>query len=216
MFRQYMSAKAAHQDAILMFRMGDFFEMFFEDAIAAAKILDLALTARGKGTATEAPMCGVPVHAVEGYIAKLVRAGRRVAICDQTEDPRTSRGSFPREVVRVISPGTVTEPGLLEARAANYVAATAVSGRGGARARRPVDGRVPRLGRRPRARAGDPRRLRSARDPAHRGPAPPAGLMGDLAGRALLSPGPDGPSPTSRRARPCSPTSVSRRSMASG
>src|SRR5213593_4541446 len=87
MFRQYLTAKERHRDAILLFRMGDFYEMFFEDAIVASRALELALTARGRGTANEAPMCGVPAHAAESYIARLVRLGHRVAICEQTEDP---------------------------------------------------------------------------------------------------------------------------------
>jgi len=191
MFRQYQTAKSQHQDAILMFRMGDFFEMFFEDAIAAAKILDLTLTSRGKGTAAEAPMCGVPVHAVEGYIAKLVRSGRRVAICDQTEDPRNVKGIVPREVVRVISPGTVTDPGLLEARAANYVAASLVSGTSAGLALADLstgeflawDGDL--------ARAKEILAGYGPREILHVEEQPlPSDLLGDLAGRALLSPRP--------------------------
>src|SRR5436309_15953101 len=122
MFRQYLAAKEQHRDAILLFRMGDFYAMFFEDALVASRALELALTARGRGTAAEAPMCGVPAHAADSYIARLVRLGHRVAICEQTEDPKVARGLVSREVVRVVSPGTMTDPGSLEARAALYIA----------------------------------------------------------------------------------------------
>ena len=110
MLRHYLEVKAQYPDALLMYRMGDFYEMFFEDALLASKALDLTLTRRGKGTSAEAPMCGVPVHAVEGYISRLVRLGHRVAVCDQTADPRSVKGLLPREVVRVVSPGTITDP----------------------------------------------------------------------------------------------------------
>ena len=122
MFRQYLAAKALHPDALLFFRMGDFFEMFFEDALVASKALDLTLTSRGKGTATDAPMCGVPAHAADGYIARLVRMGHRVAVCEQVEDPKTAKGLVRREVIRVVSPGTLTDPGALDARAPVYMA----------------------------------------------------------------------------------------------
>ncbi|RMG48487.1 MAG: DNA mismatch repair protein MutS [Acidobacteria bacterium] len=111
MFRQWRAAKLQHPDALLLFRMGDFYELFFEDAVVAAPILDIALTTRGKGTACEAPMCGVPHHAVDSYVARLVEAGHRVAICEQVEDPRQAKGMVRREVVRVVSPGTFADPG---------------------------------------------------------------------------------------------------------
>src|SRR5436309_11818597 len=101
MLRQYRAIKAQHPDAILMFRLGDFYEMFYEDALVASKALSLTLTARGRGTANEAPMCGVPFHAAEGYIARLIRQGHRVAVCDQVEDPKTAKGIVKRAVTRV-------------------------------------------------------------------------------------------------------------------
>ena len=137
MLRQYQQIKAEHPDAILMFRLGDFYEMFYDDAIAASKALSLTLTARGRGTPHEAPMCGVPYQAAEGYIARLIREGFRVAICDQIEDPRRAKGIVRRAVTRVVSPGTVTDERQLQAVAPNYIAALRPSGepaRGGPRA----------------------------------------------------------------------------------
>ena len=132
MLRQYREVKSEHPDAILLFRLGDFYEMFFDDALLASRALSLTLTARGRGTEGEAPMCGVPYHAAEGYITRLVGQGHRVAICDQIEDPRQAKGLVRRAVTRVISPGTVTDPGALEPRAPNFIAsvATAASGDG--------------------------------------------------------------------------------------
>jgi DNA mismatch repair protein MutS len=128
MLRQYKQIKANHPDSILMFRLGDFYEMFYEDACAASEALSLTLTSRGRGTRSEAPMCGVPFHAAEGYIARLLRKGFRVAICDQVEDPRISKGIVKRAVTRVVSPGTITDPEQLSAREPNYIAALHVSG----------------------------------------------------------------------------------------
>jgi DNA mismatch repair protein MutS len=125
MFRQWMDAKRQHPDALLLFRMGDFYELFFDDARTAAPLMEVALTTRGKGTATEAPMCGVPHHSVGQYVARLVERGHRVAICEQVEDPRKVKGMVRREVVRVVSPGTLTEPELLDPAADNYLAAIA-------------------------------------------------------------------------------------------
>jgi len=121
MLEQYHRIKREHQDAILMFRMGDFYEMFFEDAQDAARILEIALTSRGKGTDNEAPMCGVPHHAVDSYIARLIASGRKVAVCDQVEDARKAKGLVRREVVRVVSPGTLTDPAALDARENLYI-----------------------------------------------------------------------------------------------
>src|SRR5213075_2941834 len=123
MLRQYRQVKADHPDAILMFRLGDFYEMFFDDALEASRALSLTLTARGRGTGSEAPMCGVPYHAADGYIARLVGQGYRVAICDQVEDARQAKGIVKREVTRVVSPGTLTDPAHLEARTPNFIAA---------------------------------------------------------------------------------------------
>jgi DNA mismatch repair protein MutS len=115
--RQYLDAKQQHRDAILLFRMGDFYEMFYEDALVAARALELTLTSRSKdANGGGIPMCGVPHHAVDGYIARLVKRGFRVAICDQVEDPRKAKGVVKREVVRVVSPGTLTDSNYLDAR----------------------------------------------------------------------------------------------------
>ncbi len=132
MLRHYLEVKAAHPDSILMYRMGDFFELFFDDAVRAAPILEVALTARQKGTENEAPMCGVPHHAVEGYIGKLLLAGLRVVICDQVEDPKEAKGLVRREVTRIVTPGTVSEPSLLEGKEENLLAAVVWQGEEGA------------------------------------------------------------------------------------
>ena len=114
MLEQYFEIKRQVPDAILFYRLGDFYEMFFEDAEKAAPILDLVLTARGKGQEHEAPMCGVPYHAADGYIAKLIKQGFRVALCDQVEDPAVAKGIVKREIVRVFTPGTATESAIVE------------------------------------------------------------------------------------------------------
>lgn len=115
--RQYLEAKRQHRDAIVFFRMGDFYEMFYEDALVAARALDLTLTSRSKDAGgTGIPMCGVPYHAVDAYLARLVRKGFRVAICEQVEDPKKAKGLVKREVVRVVSPGTLTDASYLDAR----------------------------------------------------------------------------------------------------
>ncbi|MCZ6696015.1 MAG: DNA mismatch repair protein MutS, partial [Acidobacteria bacterium] len=123
MLRQYQQIKAEHPDSILMFRLGDFYEMFYDDARSASKVLSLTLTSRGRGTLNEAPMCGLPYHAVEGYIAKLLQKGFRVAICDQVEDARAAKGIVKRAVTRVVSPGTIIDPAQLRPREPNYIAA---------------------------------------------------------------------------------------------
>ncbi len=127
--RQYLDAKQQHRDAILLFRMGDFYEMFYEDALVAARALELTLTSRSKDANGGIPMCGVPFHAVDTYIGRLVKKGFRVAICDQVEDPRKARGIVKREVVRVVSPGTLTDASYLEAREPAFIVAIA-PGRG--------------------------------------------------------------------------------------
>src|SRR5438309_7961821 len=114
MLEQYFEIKRQVPDAILFYRLGDFYEMFFEDAEKAAPLLDLVLTARNKGQEHEAPMCGVPYHSADGYIAKLIRHGLRVAICEQTEDPAMAKGLVKREIVRVVTPGTATESAIVE------------------------------------------------------------------------------------------------------
>jgi DNA mismatch repair protein MutS len=115
--RQYLDAKQQYRDAILFFRMGDFYEMFYEDALVASRALELTLTSRSRdGQGISIPMCGVPHHAVDSYVARLVKKGFRVAICDQVEDPRTAKGLVKREIVRVVSPGTLTDAQYLDAR----------------------------------------------------------------------------------------------------
>lgn len=123
MLRHYLEVKADHSDAVLLYRMGDFYEIFFDDAVRVAPLLEVTLTARHKGTPNEVPMCGVPHHAIDGYIGKLLRAGFKVAMCDQVEDPKQAKGLVKREVTRVITPGTVSEPTLLDAKEANLLAA---------------------------------------------------------------------------------------------
>ena len=123
MMRQYREAKAAHPEAILFFRMGDFYEMFGDDAVLASRELDITLTARSAGEEGKVPMCGVPYHAVENYIARLIDKGYRVAICEQMEDPKTVKGLVKRDIIRIISPGTVVENSLLPEGNHNYLAA---------------------------------------------------------------------------------------------
>jgi len=127
--RQYAEAKQQYRDAILFFRMGDFYEMFYEDALVAARALDLTLTSRSKdGQGTAIPMCGVPYHAVDTYLARLVKKGFRVAICDQVEDPRKAKGLVRREIVRVVSPGTLTDAAYLDAREPAFLLSIAPAG----------------------------------------------------------------------------------------
>lgn len=130
MMAQYMEIKAQHRDALLFYRMGDFYEMFFDDAVAAAEALDIALTKRGKHNGDDIPMCGVPAHSAEGYLLTLIRKGFRVAVCEQMENPaeakkRGSKSVVKRDVVRLVTPGTLTEDSLLEARRHNFLAAYA-------------------------------------------------------------------------------------------
>jgi len=131
--RQYLDAKDQHRDSLLLFRMGDFYEIFYDDALVASRALDLTLTSRSKDSnGGGIPMCGVPWHAVDTYIARLVKKGFRVAICDQVEDPRKAKGIVKREVVRVVSPGTLTDANVLDAREPAFLMAVApmVAGRG--------------------------------------------------------------------------------------
>ncbi len=123
MLKQYLDIKNRYPDCILFYRMGDFYEMFFEDAVVASKILQITLTSRDKNKDDPIPMCGVPYHAAEGYIAKLVEAGKRVAICEQVEDPKKAKGIVKREVVRVVTPGLLTVDGGLSSKANNFVSA---------------------------------------------------------------------------------------------
>ncbi|MEA3362507.1 MAG: DNA mismatch repair protein MutS [Thermodesulfobacteriota bacterium] len=119
--RQYLEIKADYQDAILFFRLGDFYEMFMEDAVLASRILGITLTSRNKGVEDAVPLCGIPYHSSQGYIAKLISAGHKVAICEQVEDPKTAKGIVKREVVRVVTPGLVTDADTLEPKENNYL-----------------------------------------------------------------------------------------------
>ena len=133
MIAQYQALKRQHPDSLLFFRMGDFYELFFEDAVAAAPALDVALTKRGRHAGADIPMCGVPVHAAELYLHRLIRKGFRVAICEQLEDPaearrRPGKALVRRDVVRIVTAGTLTEEGLLDARRSNWLVAVAEAG----------------------------------------------------------------------------------------
>ncbi|CAM4216509.1 DNA mismatch repair protein MutS [Pseudoalteromonas byunsanensis] len=123
MMQQYLRIKAEHQDILLFYRMGDFYELFFDDAIRAAQLLDISQTHRGKASGAPIPMAGVPYHAVENYLARLVQMGESVAICEQVGDPATSKGPVERKVVRIVTPGTVTDEALLQERQDNLLAA---------------------------------------------------------------------------------------------
>jgi DNA mismatch repair protein MutS len=130
--RQYLDVKRQHRDAIVFFRMGDFYEMFYEDALTAARVLELTLTSRAKdGSGAAIPMCGVPFHAAETYLGRLVRKGYRVAICDQVEDARKAKGLVRREVTRVVSPGTFGDASYLDAREPAFLAALTSPGQAG-------------------------------------------------------------------------------------
>jgi DNA mismatch repair protein MutS len=130
---QYLELKRQHANCLLFYRMGDFYEIFFEDAVRAAAALDIQLTKRGRHEGGDIPMCGVPVHAAESYLARLIRQGFRVAVCEQMEEPaearkRGSKATIRRAVVRIVTPGTITEDGLLDARRNNFLAALADAG----------------------------------------------------------------------------------------
>ena len=121
MMQQYRAIKKEYSDSILFFRMGDFYEMFNEDAKTASRILQIALTARNKKT-NPVPMCGIPHHSANLYITKLLKAGKKVAICEQTEDPKLSKGLVKREVVRIITPGTVLDDNILDPKKDQFIA----------------------------------------------------------------------------------------------
>jgi len=125
LMRQYFAAKAEYPDTLVLFRMGDFYELFYDDARKAARLLDITLTQRGASAGAPIPMAGVPYHAVEGYLAKLIRLGESVAICEQIGDPALAKGLVERKVVRIVTPGTVTDEALLEARRDNLLLAIA-------------------------------------------------------------------------------------------
>jgi len=123
MMERYLEVKRQHPQALLLFRMGDFYELFYEDAETAAKVLGLTLTSRDKGSSNPVPMAGFPYHALENYLQKLIHAGFRTAICDQVEDPKKAKGLVKREVTRIVTPGTLTDDALLDPRASNFLAA---------------------------------------------------------------------------------------------
>ena len=123
MMQQYLGLKAQHPDILLFYRMGDFYELFYDDAQRAAQLLDITLTTRGQSAGQPIPMAGVPYHAAENYLGRLVRLGESVAICEQVGDPATSKGPVERQVVRIVTPGTLTDDALLDARRENLLAA---------------------------------------------------------------------------------------------
>ncbi|HLK88986.1 MAG TPA: DNA mismatch repair protein MutS [Polyangia bacterium] len=131
LMRQYLDVKSRYPDAIVLFRVGDFYEMFYDDAVYAARVLDLTLTTRDKGKEDPVPMCGVPHHAVRAYLTKLTELGHRVALCEQLEDPKVARGIVKRDVVRVITPGVILDEESLDPRAPSHVAAAVGDPRGG-------------------------------------------------------------------------------------
>src|SRR5580704_4162627 len=122
MMERYLEVKRQNPGSLLLFRMGDFFELFFDDAQLAAKVLGLTLTSRDKGSPSPVPMAGFPYHALENYLQKLIHAGLRVAICDQVEDPKLAKGLVRREVTRIVTPGTLVDEGLLDPRKCNFLA----------------------------------------------------------------------------------------------
>ncbi|MHB1014958.1 MAG: MutS N-terminal domain-containing protein, partial [Desulfurivibrionaceae bacterium] len=130
MMQQYLEIKAQHQDAILFYRLGDFYEMFFDDAVTASKVLGITLTSRNsKDDENRVPLCGIPYHAVSSYLAKMIKAGFKVAICEQVEDPKEAKGVVRREVVRVVTPGLVTDEQLLDDKDNRYLAAICQKGK---------------------------------------------------------------------------------------
>ena len=128
MMQQYMQVKEQHKDHILFFRLGDFYEMFFDDALLVSKELELTLTGRDCGLPERAPMCGVPYHSCDAYIARLIKKGYKVAICEQMEDPKSAKGLVKRDVIRVITPGTLIETNMLEEGVNNFIASIYLEG----------------------------------------------------------------------------------------
>ena len=128
MMQQYLALKAEYPDMLLFYRMGDFYEMFYADAERAAKLLDITLTTRGQSAGSPIRMAGVPYHSVEQYLARLVKAGESVAICEQVGDPATSKGPVERKVMRVVTPGTITDAALLAPSRESLLAAVNVEG----------------------------------------------------------------------------------------
>ena len=128
MMKQYLDIKKQHKDEILFYRIGDFYEMFYDDAITASRELDLTLTGKQCGQKERAPMCGVPFHSYETYMARLIAKGYKVAICEQVEDPATAKGLVKRDIVRVVTPGTVIESSMLQDDRNNYIASLYLKG----------------------------------------------------------------------------------------
>ena len=129
MMQQYLEIKKQHKDEILFYRIGDFYEMFYDDALTASKELDLTLTGKQCGQAERAPMCGVPFHSYEGYVARLIAKGYKVAICEQVEDPAKAKGLVKRDIIRVVTPGTVIESSMLQDDRNNYIASIFLKGK---------------------------------------------------------------------------------------
>ena len=121
MMQSYMQTKNDYKDCILFYRLGDFYEMFYDDAVTASRELELTLTSKANGTDEKAPMCGVPFHAAEIYVSRLIAKGHKVAICEQLEDPKKAKGLVKRGVIRVVTPGTVIETNMLEEKKNNYI-----------------------------------------------------------------------------------------------
>ena len=119
--QQYLRIKADHKDRLVFYRMGDFYELFFDDAKKAARLLDITLTKRGQSAGEPIPMAGIPYHAADNYLSRLVKAGESIAICEQIGDPATSKGPVERQVVRIVTPGTLTDESLLEERQENLL-----------------------------------------------------------------------------------------------
>jgi len=130
MMRQYFGIKEHHPDSILFFRMGDFYEMFHDDAVIASEILDIALTSRNKNKANAIPMCGIPFHSVNQYIAKLIKDGKKIAVCEQVEDPKTAKGLVKREVTKIITPGTVLDDALLDPKSNHFIVSLFIDNKG--------------------------------------------------------------------------------------
>ena len=131
MMRQYLELKEKYQDCILFFRLGDFYEMFFDDAKLASKELELTLTGKDCGLSERAPMCGVPYHAASAYISRLIEKGYKVAVCEQLTDPALSKGLVERDVIRIVTPGTVADPSQLDEKKRLLCAVRGLCGQGG-------------------------------------------------------------------------------------
>ena len=121
MMKHYLEVKEEYKDCLIFYRLGDFYELFFDDAIVASRELEITLTGRDCGQAERAPMCGVPFHAADNYISKLITKGYKVAICEQLEEPKNAKGIVKRDVIRVVTPGTVIESNMLDEKTSNYI-----------------------------------------------------------------------------------------------